>query len=261
MSRTNGVKESAALNFPLRGPVLSRCLQNEKARQRASTRPLRPKDKVSLPVASSVPLSRRDETKKSECLSRPSCRPPSPAEIKRPLTLPGKAMGSNTDIGHSERRFTGVVGLEDFILHNPASELELPRPEERLPNGTLPLAQVDALLTVPNVRDPLDVRDRSMLEVFYSTGLRRFELCGLDLAHFHAAQRTLTVRRGDHTLAIWDPSEMLRIRSPVLVAPLVASPLRIRLAKQGRVGRPRPPRIPSIGSCEQRRGHRRNPPD
>jgi integrase/recombinase XerD len=85
---------------------------------------------------------------------------------------------------------------QNVILHNPASELELPRPEKRLPSGALTLAQVDALLAIPNVTDPLGVRDRTMLEVFYSTGLRRFELCRLDLADFHAARRTLTVRRG-----------------------------------------------------------------
>ena len=85
---------------------------------------------------------------------------------------------------------------QNVILHNPASELELPRSEKRLPSGALTLAQVDALLAIPNALDPLGVRDRTMLEVFYSTGLRRFELCRLDLADFHAARRTLTVRRG-----------------------------------------------------------------
>lgn len=85
---------------------------------------------------------------------------------------------------------------QNVLLHNPASELELPRPEKRLPSGALTVPQVDALLAVPNVADPLGVRDRAILELFYSTGLRRFELCGLDLADFHAARRTLTVRHG-----------------------------------------------------------------
>ena len=85
---------------------------------------------------------------------------------------------------------------QNVILHNPASELELPRPEKRLPTGALTVTQVDALLAIPNVLDPLGVRDRAMLEVFYSTGLRRFELCGLDVVDYHALRRTLTVRRG-----------------------------------------------------------------
>lgn len=85
---------------------------------------------------------------------------------------------------------------QNVILHNPASELELPRPEKRLPTGALTVPQVEALLGIPNIADPLGIRDRAVLEVFYSTGLRRFELCRLDLADYHAARRTLTIRRG-----------------------------------------------------------------
>ena len=65
---------------------------------------------------------------------------------------------------------------QDVILHNPASELELPRMEKRLPQDVLTLSEVEKLLAVPNVSDPLGVRDRAMLELFYSTGLRRTEL-------------------------------------------------------------------------------------
>jgi integrase/recombinase XerD len=85
---------------------------------------------------------------------------------------------------------------QDVILHNPASELELPRPEKRLPQAALSLAEVERLLGVPNIADPLGVRDRAILEVFYSTGLRRAELCRLEMADVSADRRTVTVRRG-----------------------------------------------------------------
>ena len=85
---------------------------------------------------------------------------------------------------------------QDVILHNPASELELPRPEKRLPQQALSLAEIDRLLGVPNVADPLGVRDRAILEMFYSTGLRRAELCHLELSDVSAERRILTVRRG-----------------------------------------------------------------
>ena len=62
------------------------------------------------------------------------------------------------------------------ITHSPAGELELPRPEKRLPQQALSLSEIDRLLNVPNVADPLGVRDRAILELFYSTGLRRAEL-------------------------------------------------------------------------------------
>jgi integrase/recombinase XerD len=68
--------------------------------------------------------------------------------------------------------------------------------EKRLPTQALSLAQVEALLAVPNVVDPLGVRDRAMLELFYSCGLRRAELCRLELSDLNPERRTLTIRKG-----------------------------------------------------------------
>lgn len=84
----------------------------------------------------------------------------------------------------------------NVMVHNPASELEMPRMEKRLPTTALTVPQVNALLAVPNVADPLGVRDRAMLELLYSCGLRRAELCRLDMADLNTARRTLTVRQG-----------------------------------------------------------------
>ena len=85
---------------------------------------------------------------------------------------------------------------QNVILHNPASELELPRMEKRLPTAALSLKQVAALLAIPNVADPLGVRDRALLELFYTCGLRRAELCHLELTDLNSERRTLTIRRG-----------------------------------------------------------------
>ena len=85
---------------------------------------------------------------------------------------------------------------QNVMLHNPASELELPRMEKRLPEAALTLSQTAALLAVPNINDALGMRDRAVLELFYSTGLRRSELCRLEVPDFNAERRTLHVRKG-----------------------------------------------------------------
>jgi integrase/recombinase XerD len=85
---------------------------------------------------------------------------------------------------------------QNLLLHNPASELEMPRMEKRLPTAGLSLSQMKDLLSVPNVFDPLGVRDRALLELFYSCGLRRSEICRLELADFNGERRTLHVRQG-----------------------------------------------------------------
>jgi len=85
---------------------------------------------------------------------------------------------------------------QDVIMHNPASELEMPRQEKRLPDSALTHAQVAALMALPNVADPLGLRDRAMLETLYSTGMRRIELCRLELPNFNAERRTIHVHLG-----------------------------------------------------------------
>ena len=84
----------------------------------------------------------------------------------------------------------------DVILHNPASELELPRPEHRLPAEPLGHAELARLFAVPDLADPLGLRDRAMLELLYATGLRRAELCAVALSDLSPERGTLTVRRG-----------------------------------------------------------------
>lgn len=79
---------------------------------------------------------------------------------------------------------------------NPSSELELPRPEKRLPIESLSIGEVEKLLSTPDVSDPLGIRDRAILEVFYSTGIRRAELARLELADINREKHILRVRLG-----------------------------------------------------------------
>jgi integrase/recombinase XerD len=85
---------------------------------------------------------------------------------------------------------------QNIIEANPASELELPRMEKRLPQEALTAAQIEAIMAVPNSADPLGLRDRTMLEVFYATGIRRAELTRLEVSDIHTERRTLRVRKG-----------------------------------------------------------------
>jgi integrase/recombinase XerD len=80
------------------------------------------------------------------------------------------------------RAFFRWMTRQNLLLHNPASEIELPRREKRLPGNVLTEAEAARVLDQPDTTDPLGVRDRTMLEVLYSTGIRRAELRGLRLA-------------------------------------------------------------------------------
>ena len=94
------------------------------------------------------------------------------------------------------RAFFKWAARDNRILYNPASELVLPKVERRLPRHVLTAAEAEAVLAQPDLDTALGVRDRVMLEVLYSTGIRRSELAGLSLFDLDADRRTLLVRQG-----------------------------------------------------------------
>jgi integrase/recombinase XerD len=94
------------------------------------------------------------------------------------------------------RAFFKWLARENYILFNPASELELPRPEMRLPKAVLTAEEAEAVLHQPDLATLVGVRDRTMLEVFYATAIRRLELINLKLWDVDYARAALTVRQG-----------------------------------------------------------------
>jgi integrase/recombinase XerD len=110
----------------------------------------------------------------------------------------GKPLGISTQRSRlgTLKDFFSWLAKQNLITANPASELELPRPEKRLPKEPLGLHQVEAVIAVPDIRDPLGVRDRAMLELFYSAGIRRSELTQLELHDLNCERQTLQIRQG-----------------------------------------------------------------
>jgi integrase/recombinase XerD len=76
------------------------------------------------------------------------------------------------------RTFHRFLADEGELEADPAEELTAPRQSKRLPE-VLSLAEVDALLAVPDERTASGQRDRAMLELMYAAGLRVSELCAL----------------------------------------------------------------------------------
>jgi integrase/recombinase XerC len=89
------------------------------------------------------------------------------------------------------RGFFGYLVREGAATSNPALDVRAPKAAKRLP-GTLDVDQINQLLQIPG-GDPLAVRDRAIMELFYSSGLRLAELTGLDLTHIDLVDRTVRV--------------------------------------------------------------------
>jgi len=79
------------------------------------------------------------------------------------------------------RNFFRYAQVQELIAEDPAANLESPKIRKSLP-GYLRLEEVEKLLEQPDESTPLGLRDRAMLEVLYSTGLRVSELTGLRVA-------------------------------------------------------------------------------
>lgn len=94
------------------------------------------------------------------------------------------------------RAFFRWLARQNVILSNPASDLEMPRGEKRLPRDVLSPAEAELVLAQPDTREPLGVRDRAILETLYSTGLRRVELIALSVFDVDTDRGTVRVRDG-----------------------------------------------------------------
>jgi integrase/recombinase XerD len=88
------------------------------------------------------------------------------------------------------------MARQNYILHNPASELMLPRLENRLPKYILTAEEAEQVLQQPDIGGPEGLRDRAILETFYSTGMRRIEVANLKLYDIDAERGAVMIRLG-----------------------------------------------------------------
>ncbi len=105
------------------------------------------------------------------------------------------------DSGRSVRTYTRALitirGMYRFLLKegllgkSPASNVDIPAYHPGLPEA-LSTEEVDRLLGARQGSDPLELRDRTMIETLYATGLRVSELIGLRLNDVNLQKGLLT---------------------------------------------------------------------
>ena len=88
------------------------------------------------------------------------------------------------------------LARQNHLLHNPASEILLPRLENRLPKYILNAEEAETVLQQPDVAPAEGLRDRAILETFYSTGMRRLEVAKLKLYDIDHERGTVMIRQG-----------------------------------------------------------------
>ena len=94
------------------------------------------------------------------------------------------------------RQFFAFLRRDGKILIDPCSGLPALRDPKRLPRDILSDQEVKQLLQQPDLGTPAGFRDRTLMELLYSTGLRGREACRLRIYDVDLEDRTLCVIRG-----------------------------------------------------------------
>ena len=123
------------------------------------------------------------------------------AKVDKPLTLAwlqslkqrGIVAASMSRRVYELRSFYKFLQRENLITHNPLAEIVGPKIPQRK-QRFLTVKEVEALLATTDITKAIGLRDRAILELLYSGGLRVGELVGLDLRHVNLIAKTALVR-------------------------------------------------------------------
>lgn len=88
---------------------------------------------------------------------------------------------------------------------NPAAEVELPKVPKRLPKAVFTAREAELVLSIPDTSTVMGLRDRAILEVFYSTAIRRAELTRLRIQDIDMERGMMFVFEGKGKKDRWVP--------------------------------------------------------
>ncbi|MDQ7086440.1 MAG: tyrosine-type recombinase/integrase [Acidobacteriota bacterium] len=141
------------------------------------------------------------------------------------------------------RAFFRWLVKTDVLLYDPAAGLELPKRKGILPRSVLTKKEVERLLAAPDVTTPLGLRDRAMLEVLYSTGIRNAELRALTVYDLDLDRGLVRINEGknakDRVVPLGEVAcrwlrEYLDVARPKLLVRDNAGEQTVFLSKNGR---------------------------
>lgn len=93
------------------------------------------------------------------------------------------------------KKFFGWLKEERIIAEDPAAAIPVPKQQRNIPRF-VSVQQIESLLSQPNTETPEGLRDRALLEVIYSAGLRISEALSLKLEDINYEQGFVFVRNG-----------------------------------------------------------------
>jgi integrase/recombinase XerD len=113
-------------------------------------------------------------------------------------TRTGKPISATTQAHH----LIVVRGLLRWLLKNKliandlSGDIELPKQTARRLGDFLTLDEVNTMLNIPDIKTPLGIRNRAILETFYSTAMRVSELAALNLNNIDRERGLIVIHHG-----------------------------------------------------------------
>lgn len=114
------------------------------------------------------------------------------------LTPKGTPLGVRSQLeqlGHLSA-FCRFLVAQSWLLASPAAAIPRPRKPSRMPSAIMDIKEVERVMTQPDMRTPRGFRDRVILEVLYSTALRREEIANLLITDVDTEGGYVFVREG-----------------------------------------------------------------
>jgi len=85
---------------------------------------------------------------------------------------------------------------QDFILKDPTTVITFPKEQQRLTRNIPSQEEVFDLLNHTRLRDPVSIRNRAIIELFYACGIRTSELCNLKTTDVDLKEQTVVIVNG-----------------------------------------------------------------
>lgn len=120
------------------------------------------------------------------------------AELMAYRTKKGTQLNFNTIRGRLFilQRWFAWLRKKGWVAADPAADIRVPPRVKRLPRGVMTVAEIRAVMDQPDLKNLIGYRDRAIMEVLYSTGMRAAEVCDIEVKDVDLQKKIARVRHG-----------------------------------------------------------------
>lgn len=96
----------------------------------------------------------------------------------------------------SVQRWFRFLRKKGVLAFDPIADVRAPRRKKRLPSGILSFEEIERLMRLPDLTTPRGYRNRTIMEVLYSTGARAGEVAAFKVEDINLEKKTAFIHAG-----------------------------------------------------------------